>query len=359
MHLLRRAGFAPLPPGRIMIDMRVEKFLRAILRPAGAPGRSTVPSGILTSVLAVLIWFLSCCQGDTARSEPAAGSRAAMADLEAEMAISGRIVFQSDLDGDDEIYLLQGRRIKKLTENTWDDRYPRWSPDGEKIAYTANPRGNFDLFVMDKQGGKVKPLTDSPEDEVDVAWSPDGTGVAYSVEFRKTLGKKRSIWRLDLASGERSRLLPGFSGSHQLPDLSPRFPQVAFTGKKRFGWDVFLGDLKDQSIRQMTLNGKGCRPRFSLDGQRIAYVSTEADGKGDVWIMGVDGRDPRRLTLRSDAFDYFPAWSPDGTRIVFCSNLKDKYADKGEWGLYLVDLDGGRVTRLFDSPGRDVFPDWH
>ncbi|MFZ2054909.1 MAG: hypothetical protein WAU81_12035 [Candidatus Aminicenantales bacterium] len=41
------------------------------------------------------------------------------------------------------------------------------------------------------------------------------------------------------------------------------------------------------------------------------------------------------------------------------SSLKDKYADKGEWGLYLVDLDGGRVTRLFDSPGRDVFPDWH
>jgi Tol biopolymer transport system component len=279
--------------------------------------------------------------------------------LETEMAIPGAIVFQSDLDGDDEIYLIQGRRVEKLTDNTWDDRYPRWSPDGRKIAYTANPKRNFDLFVMDKKGREVRPLTDTPEDEVDVAWFPDGTRVAYSIEFKKTLGKKRRIERLDLASGEKSRLLPGFSGSQQLPDLSPRLPQAAFTGKKGFGWDVFLADLEDQSIRQMTFNGKGCRPRFSPDGQRLAYVSAEADGKGDIWIMGVDGGEPQQLTLRSDAFDYFPSWSPDGTRIVFCSNLKDKYADKGEWGLYLLDVEAGRVTRLFDSPGRDVFPDWH
>jgi hypothetical protein len=39
--------------------------------------------------------------------------------------------------------------------------------------------------------------------------------------------------------------------------------------------------------------------------------------------------------------------------------LKDKYADKGEWGLYLLDASDGRVVRLFDSAGRDVFPDWH
>jgi Tol biopolymer transport system component len=342
-----------------MVNMRVGRVFFGIRRLAGAAGRSTAHPVVLTSILVAIIGFLSCGQGDDTRRNPRVGTRVGVDNLEAEMAISGRIVFQSDLDGDDEIYLVRGRRIEKLTDNTWDDRYPRWSPDGQKIAYTANPRGNFDVFVMDMRGGNVSPLTDTPEDEVDVAWFPDGARIAYSAEFKKTLGKKRSIERLDLASGERSRLHPGFSGSHQLPDLSPRLPQVAFTGKKGFGWDVFLADLKEQNIRQMTLNGKGCRPRFSPDGQRIAYVSSEADGKGDIWIMGVDGRQPRRLTLRSDAFDYFPSWSPDGTRIVFCSNLKDKYADKGEWGLYLLDIDGGRVTRLFDSPGRDVFPDWH
>jgi Tol biopolymer transport system component len=339
--------------------MKVDKLLETIDRPARSTARSAVSGALLTAFLAALVCFLPCCRAANEQRETGAGLRVPADQLEAEMAVSGRIVFQSDLDGDDEIYLLHGRRIEKLTDNAWDDRYPRWSPDGEKIAYTANPGGNFDLFVMDGQGREVMTLTDSPEDELDVAWFPDGKQIAFSAELRKFLAKGRSLWRLDLATGKRSRLLPDFSGSHQLPDLSPRLSQVAFTGKKGFGWDVFIGDLQDQTIRQMTSRGKGCRPRFSPDGRQIAYVSAEADGKGDIWIMGVDGREPRRLTLRSDAFDYFPSWSPDGTRIVFCSNLKDKYADKGEWGLYLVDLESGQVKRLFDSPGRDVFPDWH
>ncbi|MBN2408902.1 MAG: PD40 domain-containing protein [Candidatus Aminicenantes bacterium] len=314
---------------------------------------ATIPAAV-----AILIFFSFACQGESARSEVPPQVRAGAAELEAETAIAGRIVFQSDLDGDDEIYLLQGRRIRKLTDNTWDDRYPRWSPDGKKIAYTADPQGGFDLFVMGDDGQGITKLTDTSEDEVDVAWFPDGTGLAYSAEFKKTWGGKRSIWRLDLASGGRSRLLPDFSGSHQLLDISPRGDQAVFTGKKGFGWDVFLGGLEDRSIRQLTSGGKGCRPRFSPDGRWIAYVSTEADGKGDIWIMDLDGGEPRRLTLNSDAYDYFPSWSPDGNRIVFCSNFKDKYADKGEWGIYIIDLNGGGITRVFDSPGRDVFPDW-
>lgn len=310
-------------------------------------------------VLLILGGLFLCCREDGAREADPAGVHVATGDLKAETAVSGRIVFQSDLDGDEEIYLLEGQRITRLTDNTWNDRYPRWSPDGRRIAFTANPAGNFDLFVMNDDGKKTTRLTDSPEDEVDVAWFPNGTEIAFSVEFRKMLGRQRSVWRLDLASGEKSRLLSGFSGSHQLPDLSPRLPLVVFTGKKGFGWDVFFGDLPSQAIDQLTLNGKGCRPRFSPDGRQIAYVSTEADGKGDVWLMGVDDRKTRQLTLRPDSYDYFPSWSPDGSQIVFCSNFKDKYADKGEWGLYLVDLGDGSVTRLFDSAGRDVFPDWH
>jgi len=279
--------------------------------------------------------------------------------LEPAIEVSGSIVFQSDLDGDDDIYLLRGRQIIRLTDNGWDDRYPRWSPDGTKIAYLANPKNKFDLFIMEDRGDRVTQVTDSPEEETDLSWTPDGLGIAFSVETRRALGKQRSIWMADLASGEKNRLVPGFSGSHQLPDLTSRLSRIAFTGKKGTGWDVFITGLENQSVTELTRGGKSCRPRFSPDGERIAYVSHEADGKGDIWTMEADGSHPRRLTVRDDAYDYFPSWSPDGTQIVFCSNLKDKYADKGEWGLYLIDLADGRVTLLFDSPGRDVFPDWH
>jgi Tol biopolymer transport system component len=300
----------------------------------------------------------AACRGGGQAEEPTSMLRTSPAILEAAVELTGKIVFQSDLDGDEDIYLLQGRQVIRLTDNSWSDRYPRWSPDGTKVAYLANPEGNFDPFVMDRRDGRITQVIRSPEDETDLSWTPDGRAIACGVEAKKPLGKQRSVWLIDLNRGKKSRLVSGFSGSHQLPDLSPSLPQVVFTGKKGRGWDVFLADLNDQSVRQMTQGGRSCRPRFAPDGSWIAYVSSAADGKGDIWVMQTDGSTPRRVTVRDESYDYFPSWSPDGRRIVFCSNLKDKYADKGEWGLYVVDLRDGRVTLVFDSAGRDVFPDW-
>jgi Tol biopolymer transport system component len=280
------------------------------------------------------------------------------AEVPAGRTLSGRIVFQSNLDGDNEIYLLAGGRLTRLTDNGWEDRYPRWSPEGRAIAFSANPHGNFDIFVMNDRGEDVTPVTNSPLDEVDLAWSPDGKSLAFSEEKKKILGKDRAIWIVELASKNKKRLVPSFEDSHQLPDLSPGLPLLAFTGKRTPGWDVFLYDLKSREIRSLTKGGKSCRPRFSPDGRMIAYVSHEADGKGDIWILATDGANPRRLTARDEAYDYFPSWSPDGEWVVFCSNFKDMYADKGDWGLYLANVGDGSVTLLFDSPGRDVFPDW-
>jgi len=278
--------------------------------------------------------------------------------FKAQVSFPGRIIFQSDLDGDSEIYLLTSRELKKLTDNTWEDRYPRWSSDGQKIAFSANARGNFDIYIMDDRGENVMAVTDSPEDEVDVAWVPGQESLVYSERRKKAFGSRFTIWVIDPASKVKKKAIPGFDESNQLPDVSPCDPWLAFTGKRTFGWDALLYDWKEGKIRELTKGGKSCRPRFSADGKKIAYVSGEADGKGDIWTINADGSDPRRITRRDDAYDYFPSWSPDGEQIVFCSNYKDHYADKGEWDLYLVSVSDRTVTLLFASPGRDVFPDW-
>ncbi|MCK4932968.1 MAG: PD40 domain-containing protein, partial [Candidatus Aminicenantes bacterium] len=49
------------------------------------------------------------------------------------------------MDGDREIYLLTKDGVTQLTDNGWDDEFPKWSPDGKKIAYSANPKGNYDI----------------------------------------------------------------------------------------------------------------------------------------------------------------------------------------------------------------------
>ena len=313
----------------------------------------------LSTAAAVLGLLISCGGPKESAGEKPAGAEFRLEALRPEVPFSGRLLFQSDLDGDNDIYVLTAAGVSRLTDNAWDDRYPRWSPDGKRIAFSANPKGNFDIFVMDAAGGRPTAVADNPEDDLDVAWRPDGGGLFFSRSAGPAPRGESSTWTIDLASGRQSEAIPGFRRSNGLADVSPLTRDIAFTGKRLLGgWDVFLFEPGTGSVRDLTTGGDACRPRFSPDGRKIAYVSSAADGKGDIWLMNPDGSGQQRITDRSETYDYFPSWSPEGTRVVFCSNAKSKYADKGDWGLFIVDVRDGRVVRLLDTPGRDVFPDW-
>jgi len=311
----------------------------------------------LVFMLAACLFF-SCRREEKGRPTAAEKIPINAEGLRALAAFSGTIVFQSDMDGDNEIYVLTNERLRQLTDNTWDDFYPRWSRDGTKISFSANRNGNYDLFVMDENGDNLIQLTTSPEDDLDAAWAPDGQNIVFSKRVKKTVGKQSSIWILNLSSKQERKLMPDFSRSNILPDYSPWALLVAFTGGRTLGWDVFLYSFENGKYRGLTEGGKACRPRFSPGGQKIVYVSHKADGKGDIWTMNSDGSSQQRITERDETFDYFPSWSPDGKLVVFCSNLKSVYADKGDWDLYLVNPEDQSVSLLFESPGRDVFPDW-
>jgi len=313
---------------------------------------------IFLLLLSVLLLSLSCRRGEKNRAFAGDGRQTDVRGLRAEIPFSGRIVFQSDLDGDNEIYLLTSDHLRKLTDNAWDDTYPRWSPDGKKIAFSANRDGNYDIFVMDGSGENIVQVTASPQDELDAAWTPDGQSIVFTERVKKVLGDQLSLWIMDLSSKQKRRVIPDFSRSHILPDLSPSAPLLVYTGSRTFGWDVFLYNLETQKYKELVEGGKSCRPRFSPDGQKIVYVSHKPDGKGEIWTMNPDGSDQQRITERDETYDYFPSWSPDGKQIVFCSNFKSAYGDKGDWALYLVNVIDRSVIRLFDSAGRDIFPDW-
>ncbi|MDD8014099.1 MAG: hypothetical protein PHX45_00285 [Acidobacteriota bacterium] len=321
------------------------------------PKTAKVITGVFAGLVAGSWLFISSCaqKNDTSSD---AGGRASMPGAKAPASFQGSIVFQSNMDGDNEIYLLSTAGLRKLTDNDWQDEYPLWSPDGKWISFSANPRGNYDIFIMDAAGSGIRRITTSSRDEIEQAWFPDGRKMAYTEEVRRPLGRRYSLWSADLGSGEVRRIAPDFGGSAALPNFSPAGPLMAFTGKRTMGWDIYVYDLEKENYVHLTEGGHACRPHFSPDGRKIAYVSHEADGKGDIWLMNPDGSGKERLTARDETYDYFPAWSPDGRNIVFASSRDTMYADRGEWALYVVEIESRRVELLFDSAGRDVFPDW-
>ena len=74
---------------------------------------------------------------------------------------TGRIVFESNRDGQLEIYRMDadGSAPTRLTNNAATDNLPAISPDGTKVAFTSNREGTDDIYVMDINGGGVTRLT--------------------------------------------------------------------------------------------------------------------------------------------------------------------------------------------------------
>jgi Tol biopolymer transport system component len=91
-------------------------------------------------------------------------------------------------------------------------------------------------------------------------------------------------------------------------------------------------------------------PTWSPDGRRIAFT-TFRHGRGEIYVMNVDGSRQRRLT-RNTAHDDHAAWSPDGRRIAFMSFRS------GNAEIYAMNADGSRVTRLTRVAGHDYLPAW-
>ena len=67
--------------------------------------------------------------------------------------------------------------------------------------------------------------------------------------------------------------------------------------------------------------------------------------------MNGDGGDIRRIT-RNPAVDYFPCWSPNGSRMAFVSNRD------GNHDIYSLDVEGGNIIRLTTDPAEDTTPSW-
>jgi len=305
------------------------------------------------SILLISLSLLSVCGGGS--DSPA--EKRQPTDHKPRFAISGKIIFQSNFDGDNEIYLISETEITKLTDNAWDDEYPVWSPDGTKIAFMSNPKGNYDIYIMNSDGSDVTQMTSFPSDERVPAWFPDGKRIAFTRQVEKFLRKELLLFQVNTDTKETKRIIPHYSKNHAIPHVSPQGSLLSCTVKRRIGWDVALYDMDKNEMRFLDEGGKSCRARFSRDGKRLAYVTSQADRKGDIWIMNLDGSQKMRMTVTDKTYDYFPSWSPDDKFIAF--NSSRQHDHNGDWSLCILDVNTRKTSVLFDSPGNDVFPDWH
>jgi len=266
----------------------------------------------------------------------------------------GRIVFNSNFGGNDDIYLLTRNGLTKLTDDPASDEWPVPDGKGDRIVFSSNRAGSYDLYFLDLKSRAVQRLSSDPRNEASPSWGPGDKQIYYDLEVKKNSWK---VMALDIATGISAPLFPDqpFSTT-ALAFANPAGDEIFFTGKVFLGWLVAKYNVPGRKYTELTKKGS-CRPKVSPDGTKIAYVCHDDDGLGDVFVMNTDGSGKKNMTPgRPDFHDYYPCFSPSGDMIVFSSSPKEK--GKNAYQLYTLDLRSGKITEIFAAEGNNRFPYW-
>jgi len=250
----------------------------------------------------------------------------------------------------------------RLTDARPDDAQSAWSPDGRRIAFKSRRDGNNELYVMKADGSGETRLTSSPAvSEGQPAWSPDGTRLLYRKTPDNPITQNADLWQIDVnPAAPNPRPVLERTGDERYPSWSPDGTKVVFRGDHDLvdhsgDEELYLMNADGTGVVQLTNNNVfDSAPAFSPDGSRILFESARDSGDAlrlDIYVMDTDGGNVRRLTS-DPAHDEGAVFSPDATKILFTSERG------GSSDIYVMKADGSGVRRRTDDPARDESPDW-
>src|SRR5688572_21832928 len=155
-----------------------------------------------------------------------------------------------------------GGTAVRLTASPGEESFPRFSPDGTKIAYSASYDGNVDVFVIPTVGGEPVRLTYHPMGDRVVGWTPDGTRVLFASGRESGRQRYNQFFTVGLDGGLPEKLPVPYG---EFGAYSPDGKQFAYmpmsqdfrTWKRyRGGWspDLMVFDLKTFATRNITTN---------------------------------------------------------------------------------------------------------
>jgi Tol biopolymer transport system component len=184
--------------------------------------------------------------------------------------------------------------------------------------------------------------------EFEPAFSPDGRYCAF-VQSRGNLSLKLVI--RDRQEKRDAVFDPGggFLGMRR-PTIAPDGSRVVFSIPTAAGQELASVNLRGQDRRSLLTGGINNWPAFSPDGKRIAFCSSR-DGALRLYVMNADGSHLQRLTS-GPGFAARPAWSPDGKRLAFTANRDGLYR------VCILAADGSGLQVLSGDTDRDDYPAW-
>ena len=181
-----------------------------------------------------------------------------------------RIAFVSNRDGfkneelviTQEIYVMDadGGNPQNLTNDLNNDSSPSWSPDGKWIVFSSARDGHFEnefgitdeIYVMDADGGNPQRLTENPKNDWDPVWSPDGKRIAFTSD-RKGDFENFEIYVMD-ADGENEQRLTENRVDDKSPSWSPDGKRIVFYSNMEGNYEIYAMDADGVKLQNLTNN---------------------------------------------------------------------------------------------------------
>ncbi len=251
-----------------------------------------------------------------------------------------------------------GERRQVTKPQTIEDAVqPNWSPHGHRIAHWSVQTGHPSIWTVSASGGDPAPVAQDDHLNWNPVWSSDGR----YLYFASDRGPEMELWRvrIDEQSGRPLGAPvpvirePGFGG---FISLGSDGRQIAYVQSLRSAnlHKIEFDPSREAVVGQPSAITEGTRlvfgPDLSSDGQWFAFFSW---GKSeDIFLLGADGKTPRRLYDGKPHRSRWPRWSPDGKRIAFHSDRS------GRNQIWTVHPDGSDFRQLTDSTEPVILPVW-
>jgi len=235
---------------------------------------------------------------------------------------------------------LDGQNPVPVTDDhSWNlfTEFDPWSPDGKKLLFLSDDERGLDLWTMNPdgtgkarltEGGRILPIPGLSGYGAD--WSADSGRIVYT----SCLFDNSAVWE-------------GFVAT-----TAEGSPAVNLSAIRKDA-DIWIMDADGGNKKQLTTGGDALLPLWQPHGDRIAYLS-DTSGKSEIWTVQSDGTGKTQVTSgEGDVSGY--SWSPDGTRIACV--VAAPPGTLPEFFLWVIESDGSGSEQL-TTGNRDRTPVW-
>ena len=234
-----------------------------------------------------------------------------------------------------------GRLDRELTDGS----APAFSPDDSRVAFFSSRSGSRQIWMIPAGGGEARPIT-AHQGFIDrFRWSPDGQGIAF-------LARGQDEADLRYFVRNRAEGVPTVVDANNLP-------------KNRL-WVVELQSRESKAVTSAEFSVGGYEQWFpdgfswSPDSRRITFSKRPHAKAGshlssDIAVVNVESGELKTLTS-ADGMEGYPRWSPDGDEIAFISTERRDWVTVSH--IYVIDARGGKsrkITPEFDEKIKQFF----